>query len=359
MSENLWRGIMLVVVLIFLGGCARVGHVVPVAASLRSAEAGEVLRSLDIDPAQEEKILALDAERITGEEVREVLSRVPAPYIMNIHGGIYPVHLAMESFSRFLVGMGYPEKAIRNPGDGSYSYSCYVNSEKLAGVLAWHYEQEGMRPMIVGHSQGGMQAVKVLYELAGKFDEKVNVWNPLIDAEEKRQTIIDPLTGTERPVVGLKLSYVSVVGAGGLTRLFLNQWVMIGRLRKIPDSVEEFTGFSIGIDLWGGDFFGLSTSNLYRAIGTAVVRNVKLPETYNHVSIPVTSHLAETKELRDWINAYTPVENPRIDDQPESQSMNILWAADVWHSIKKHWTLELKRLIEAKQRLQHGHAHLP
>lgn len=357
MRENLWRGIMLVVVLIFLGGCATGGHVGPGAASLRSVEAGEVLRSLNIAPAQEERILSLDPERITGEDVREVLSRVPAPHIMNIHGGIYPVHLAMESFSRFLIGMGYPLEAIRNPGDGSFSYSCYVSSEKLAGVLAWHYEQEGMRPMIVGHSQGGMQAVKILYELVGEFGEKVNVWNPLSDTEEKRQTIIDPLTGTERPVVGLKLSYVSAVGAGGLTRLFPNQWNMTGKLRNIPDSVEDFTGFSISFDFWGGDLFGLSTSNLYRAIGTAVVRNVKLPGNYNHVFIPVTSHLAETKELRDAINAYTPVEESHLDVQFESESKNILWAADVWHSIKKHWTLELKRLIEAKQRMQH--AHLP
>jgi len=49
-------------------------------------KAGEVLRSLDIDPAHEERILALDAERITEENVREILSGVPAPHIMNIHG---------------------------------------------------------------------------------------------------------------------------------------------------------------------------------------------------------------------------------------------------------------------------------
>ena len=354
MRKNLLRNILLVVVLIFIGGCATSKHAGPDGSLLRRAETGEVLRSFNIDPALEETILSLDPERITEKDVRQVLSRAPAPHIMNIHGGIYPVHLAMESFSRFLIGMGYPQEAIKNPGNGSYSYSCYDSSEKLAGILAWHYEHEGLRPMIVGHSQGGMQAVKVLHELAGKFDGKVNVWNPLTDAEEERQTIIDPLTGTEQPVVRLTLSYVSAVGAGGVTRLLPNQWSMIGRLRSIPDSVEEFTGFSIGVDFWGGDFFGLSTSNLYQANGTAAVRNVKLPGTYNHVIIPVTSHLAETEEMRDWINAYTPVEEPRLDVQFESQSMNILWAADVWHSIKKHWTLELKRLIEAKRRLQHG-----
>lgn len=354
MRKVFLTSILLVVVLIFLSSCASTGPGNHDPALLRRTEANEVLRSLKIDPAREEKILALDPERITGEDVHEVLSGTPAPRIMNIHGGIYPVHLAMESFSRFLVGMGYPQETLRNPGNESYSYSCYNSSEKLAGVLAWHYEHEGMRPMIIGHSQGGMQAVKVLYELAGNFSEEINVWNPLIDEREERHTIIDPLTATERPVVGLKLSYVSAVGAGGLTRLFPNQWVMAGKLRNIPDSVQEFTGFSIDVDFWGGDLFGLSSSNLYRANGTAVVRNVNLPGTYNHVIIPVTSHLAETKEIRDWINAYVPMEKPSIDVEFESDTMNILWAADVWHSIKKHWTLELKRLIEAKRRLHHA-----
>ena len=354
MNRNFSMFSILMTAILFLNGCATSGHLSQDAAPQRQIEVNEVLLSLKIDPAKEARILALNPERVTGEDVREILSGAPAPRIMNIHGGIYPVHLAMESFSRFLVGMGYPQKALRNPGDGSYSYSCYNNSAKLAGILAWHYEREGMRPMIIGHSQGGMQAVKILYELAGNFGDQVNVWNPLIDVEEERQTIMDPLIGIEQPVVGLKLSYVSAVGAGGLTRLLPNQWVMVGKLRNIPDSVDEFTGFSIGIDFWGGDLFGLSTSNLYRANGTAVVRNVNLPGTYNHVIIPVTSHLSETKDIRDWINSYTPVEQPALDVEFESDSMNILWAADVWHSIKKHWTLELKRLIEAKQSLKHA-----
>ena len=33
---------------------------------------------------------------------------------------------------------------------------------------------------------------------------------------------------------------------------------------------------------------------------------------------------------------------------PEGDSMNILWAADVWYSIKKHWVLEAQRFLRAK-----------
>lgn len=354
MVKNFLGSIMLVAVLTFLAGCATGGRVDPTTAALRKVEAGDVLRALNIDHAREEMILALDPQRVTEQDVRELLAKVPAPRILNIHGGVYPVHLAMESFSRFLIRMGYPREALRNPGNGSYSYSCYDNSEKIAGVLAWHYEREGMQPMIIGHSQGGIQAVKVLYELAGNFSKEVKVWNPLSDQREERHTIIDPLTAAERPVVGLKISYVSAVGSGGLTRLLPNQWSMMGKLRKIPDSVEEFTGFSIGVDFWGGDLFGLSSTNRYDANGKATVRNVKLPGTYNHVIIPVTYHLAKSREIRDWINAYKPVEEPQLDVEFDADSMNILWAADVWHSIKKHWVIELKRLIEARRNLKSG-----
>ena len=88
---------------------------------------------------------------------------------MLLHGGIYPVHLIMVSFGRFLVGMGYPEDAIRDPGTREWSYSPYEDGERLTGILAWYYEHDGMRPMMIGHSQGGMQAVKVLQELDGRF----------------------------------------------------------------------------------------------------------------------------------------------------------------------------------------------
>ena len=40
--------------------------------------------------------------------------------------------------------------------------------------------------MIVGHSQGGIQAVKVLYELAGDVRRRDPVWNPLTDRAEDR-----------------------------------------------------------------------------------------------------------------------------------------------------------------------------
>lgn len=316
------------------------------------------LKRLSLTPDIEEKILALDPEHITEKEIKDVLSHAPAPRIIKIHGGVYPVLLMtslMRSFSDFLISMGYPEASVRNPVDGTYSYSCYFGSEKLAGSIAWYYEREGMRPMIVGHSQGGIQAVKILHELAGSFSSELPVWNPITEDKEERTAIIDPLTGIVQPVVGMKLPYVTAVGAGGLTRLIINQWNMTGKLRSIPDSVEEFTGFYKGMDVLGGDYLGFGPMNKFAANGKARIRNVQLPILYSHVTVPATRHLAESQEMRDWINHYIPSEEPDLTVKFESLSQNILWAADVWHSIKKHWVLELQRLIRAKQKLENGH----
>jgi hypothetical protein len=114
--------------------------------------------------------------------------------------------------------------------------------------------------------------------------------------------------------------------------------------------VEHFTGFYIVLDFIAGDFLGLvGPPNKYRANGTAKARNVKLPPSYSHVFVPVTGHLAEHKPVRDWINRYVPTEEPELTVSFETSSINILWAADVWHSVKKQWCLEAQRLIRAKK----------
>ena len=41
--------------------------------------------------------------------------------------------------------------------------------------------------------------------------------------------------------------------------------------------------------------------------------------------------------------------NLELDVRFESDSSDIVWAADIWHSVKKHWVLELQRLIRAKR----------
>jgi hypothetical protein len=298
-----------------------------------------------------EKILVLDPEHVTEREVRELLSQAPAPQIINIHGGLLPLKGRMTSFAQFLIGMGYPEASIRNPKSGSYTYGYYDNSDKLAGTIAWYYERDGLRPMIVGHSLGGIQAARVLQKLAGNFERSIPVWNPLADTQEPRCEITDPLTGTNRPVVGLQVSYATAAVSGGLARALPGQWDMYAKLREIPDSVEEFTGFQKGFDILGGDYAGYGPANDYHSTGKAIVRNVRLPATSAHLTIPDAQNLLRSPEIRDWIENYHPTN--QATDAPGStpngglKNARILWAAEVWYGIKKHWVIELQRLIYA------------
>lgn len=346
------RTIFILSAALLLSGCATRPQSNPDRPRAPQSEPASLPGGLALARELEDKILALDPERVTEKEIREVLSLAPAPRVVNIHGGIYPVHLLMLSFSQFLIGMGYPEASLFNPANDTFTVSCYRSSEQLAGMIAWHYEREGLRPMIVGHSQGGMQAVKILHKFAGPSSSKLAVWNPVTRMSEARFDITDPLTGKTRPVVGLQVCYATAVGSGGLTRLMPNQWGINPKLRQIPDSVDEFTGFYKGFDLLGGDLG--KSSNQYKSAGTAVVRNVRLPVTYNHLIVPATKHLLKSQAIKDWINDYQPTDAPQLDVQFDSDTTNILWATDVWHSIKKHWVLELQRFIRAKRTRPHA-----
>jgi hypothetical protein len=308
-----------------------------------------VLRSAAYDRGVEDRILALDPENVSDRDVRETLAAGPTPRIIGIHGGIYPVHLVMESFGRFVVAMGYPESKVRSVRAGELSISPYEDGEQVAGMVAWYYEREGLPPMLIGHSQGGMQVVKVLQILAGKQADRVIVYNPATGQTENRIDIVDPYTGELRPVVGLRLPYASVIGAGGAATLLPNQWGMAGRLRAVPDSVEEFTGYTIALDLIAWDVPGLP--NRYVPNGLAQVRNVRLSAVTNHVTAASSAHLAKDSAMRDWINAYTPAKADSMPPVPPGDASNIEWAADVWYSVKKHWVLEAQKLIKARRAL--------
>ena len=333
---------------LMVGGCETESPVVAEPAPPARPTAQSVLRSVTADRALEDRILALDAERITADDVRNTLAKAPAPQIMLVHGGIVGVYHEMVSTGHFLAAMGYPENRIRHPGDGRWSHSCYENSAQIAGLLAWYYERDGMRPMMIGHSQGGVQAVKVLYELAGQFGGPLRVWNPYTDAAEERTTILDPLTSKERPVIGVSASYVSGLDSGGIMMILPNQWKMLDKLRKIPDTVDDFTGFTIGVDFWPWPIPGFEGSAPYRSNGTSKVRNLILPATYDHVTAPGVARLADIPAARAWLETYQP-DKAMAEPPAEAEGFAIVWAADIWYSIKKHWTLEAQRLVRAKR----------
>jgi pimeloyl-ACP methyl ester carboxylesterase len=342
------------VAVLMIEGCGKVDLVPAEAGKAAQIESTHGVRSWSLSREQENRILALNPERVTDFDVRHTLAGAPAPHIINIHGGIATVIPRMASFSKFLIGLGYPEKATRNPGNGDYSISCYEDAEMFAGIIAWHYEHEGMQPMMIGHSQGAMQAVKTLKLLTGQTAKQLTVWSPLTWEPEERTEITDPLTKKLRPVVGLGVSYVAGLGGGGATRLLPNQWDMMFSLRSIPNAVEEFTGFYLGFDFLGGDCLGFGSANHYRSLGRANVRNLQLPIYYSHGRTPDLERLLSNPRAIEWINNYVPGSNP-TDPEDIGDVKGIIFGADVWKSVKRHWVIELQRLIRARRSQSHGH----
>lgn len=284
---------------------------------------------------------ALDCERLTAADTA-ALAALPAPRIVNLQGSV-PI-VTMEPFAHFLIAMGYPETSLRDPRDGSLSESSYESSRTLAGELAWYYESTGMRPMLVGHSQGGMLVVRTLHELAGAFASEVQVVDPTTGEALARTTIVDPYTREARPVVGLHVAFAAAIATGTLPRILLGQWSMIPKLRQIPDSTLEFTGFAIAFDPIAGN---LGTAEPYLPTGHAAVRNVMLPAAYSHIGAPITEHLALQPDTRAWIDAWQPG-TPLPSPAAASDTRNLLHAADLWHSIRRHWCLEGQRRLRAE-----------
>ena len=325
-----------------------------------------------IAPDVAERLPRLDCGHVSAADVRDTLARAPAPRVVLLQGSVPLV--TMEPFARFLIAMGYPEGRLSNPRDGSLSYSSFDDSAALAGALAFDYETSGLEPMLIGHSQGGMLAVRVLYELAGAFHPMLPVVDPSNGTTLGRTTIVDPYTRRPRPVVGLHIAYAAALATGWLPRVLLGQWDMLPRLRRIPDSVTEFTGFDIPHDPIAGNLFGIAP---YEAAGSARVRNVKLPPAYSHVLLPLVDELASDAGTRRDIDAWTPgAPAPSAGDAPNfvhaagippassrgdtpdfvhtrdissasarDDAPNFVHAADIWYSVKRHWCLQAQRLL--------------
>ncbi len=294
-------------------------------------------------PANAAALLALDCERLGDAEASSALAGMPAPRIVLLHGSI-PI-VTMEPFAQFLMGMGYPEASLRDPADGSLTRSSFGDSARLAGMLAWYYEHDGLRPMLIGHSQGGMLVMRTLHELAGAFHDEIAVVDPVTGAVLPRTTIRDPYTGEQRPVIGIALSFASAIATGKLARVLFGQWTMLDKLRKVPDTVLDFTGFAIAWDPIAGT---LGEADPYVATGTSRVRNVLLPGRYSHIGAPITEQLPAQPGTRAFILAWRP--GADAQPLPEGEDVrNLELAADLWHSIREHWCVEGQRRLRAAE----------
>ena len=301
------------------------------------ASTGAPAAPAPLDAALAADVRKLDCANVTTTGVRDVLSRAPAPRIVLLQGSVPLV--TMEPFARFLIAMGYPAARLVNPRDGQFSYSSFADSAALAGELAFDYEQTGLAPMLIGHSQGGMLAIRTLYELAGVFHDALHVVDPATGNALPRTSIVDPHTGRSRPVVGLHVSYAAALATGWLPRLLLGQWTMLSRLRSIPDTVDEFTGFILPHDPVAGNLLGDAP---YAPLGKARVRSVVLPESYHHLALPRVAHLAADPRIHAWIDAWSP---GAAEAFPAGDTSNLVHATDIWYSVKRRWCLQAQGLL--------------
>ena len=232
-----------------------------------------------LEPATAARVLALNRERLSADDVR-TLGAVPAPRIMLIHGGIFPVHLAdgrrsAASSSAWAIR----RRASATPASATGRYSPYMDTKQLAGLVAWQYERDGMRPMMIGHSQGGMQVVKILHDLAGRSGDTLQVWNPRTWECEDRTSIVDPFTGKAQPVVGLTRGVRLRRRRGRLSPCLLpNQWDLPRHAcarSRIPSTSSRAS--SIEARPGRADRSRRPLDTRYEANGKASVRNVTLP----------------------------------------------------------------------------------
>jgi hypothetical protein len=147
------------------------------------------------------------------------------------------------------------------------------------------------------------------------------------------------------------MGFVSAAATGKPMRVLLGQWDMLKRLREIPDTVDEFTGYHLKYDLISGTLFGVGQGDQYYPVGSSSVRNVILPAGIGHLGVPLTEDLAKDRDARSWIKRYVPPrETAELSGPFPGEKENILFAADLWYSIKKHWCLELQRWVSAKEK---------
>src|SRR5262245_42405519 len=95
---DLFRNVLLSCLVLLVGACAST----PAAPTRKSSSDSRVERravayQVSLDRTLEDRILALNPERISDKDVRTTLAQGPTPRIILLHGSVYPAFLAMSS----------------------------------------------------------------------------------------------------------------------------------------------------------------------------------------------------------------------------------------------------------------------
>ena len=251
--------------------------------------------------------------------MRELLALAPAPRVLLFKGSL---GADMESFGAFLQAMGYPAPRLRNPATGRYSYSLRWNGcscaecEALADSIGALVRSEGMAPMLVGHSGGGVTRRP----------------HPAAAGRRPRRT-----APALRRHAGHRRAVALGAGLSGLRRRRAAAGPGAGLgARPSPATASPATRSP-------RCSASATTARPQAAIPPAQVRNVLLPAQVSHVRAFEVDGYAEHPQVRAWIEAYQPGSDAPLPDAPGLDLSNLPHAADLWHSLKKHWALQARQ----------------
>ena len=244
--------------------------------------------------------------------------------------------------------MGYPEERVRNPRDGSLSYSSFVDSARTRrndGVVlrARRHGADAHRPQ-PGRNDGGTRPARAGGRLR---TTRSRCGTRCATKPRTRTTIVDPFDGerasrgrTQGSLRGGDRNRHSCRGSCSVNGTCSK------RLHEIPDTVEEFTGYLARVGSDRRQF--RARGALSSATGTAQVRNVVLPPAASHITAPAGARArARSGDAGVDRRLRRRRERRSCRSKQARTFRNLLHAADIWYSVKKHWCLEAQHMIRA------------
>ena len=125
------------------------------------------------------------------------LAKGPTPRIILLHGGVYPGPPDDGVVRQLPDRDGLSRSAASAiPAIATGRTAPTDEPAQLAGLVAWEYEHDGMRPMLIGHSQGGLYGGQDPEGPRGPERRQRAGVESAHGTLEERTTIVDPLTGT-------------------------------------------------------------------------------------------------------------------------------------------------------------------
>ena len=206
-------------------------------------------------------------------------------------------------------------------------------------------------PMLIGHSQGGMLAIRVLLRAGRRIPRRDSGVESADRAIEPRTTIVDPLTGAGAP--GRSASRFRMSPRWRPASCCRASARTVADARQAARDSRHGRGLHRLLDRLGSDRRDLRPgSERYHADRhRAGAQRRCSPAGTSHIGMPHTraSRAQSGRRARGSTATDPRVAAARAAGRAGIDASNIVHAADIWYSVKKHWCLEAQRLIGARR----------